>query len=42
MKAEDSSYRQIAEKLNISVKRVDNRLQLLRRKLKRYLETQQL
>jgi len=38
MKKEDYSYRQIAERLKISVKRVDNRLRCLKKKLKQHLE----
>ena len=38
LRTQDLSYRQIAEKLNINAKRVDNRIQVLRRHLRRDME----
>lgn len=38
MRSNDLSYKQISERLKINTKRVDNRLRLLRRRLKKYLE----
>jgi DNA-directed RNA polymerase specialized sigma24 family protein len=34
MKEEDCSYREISERLKINVKKVDNRLRYLKKKLK--------
>lgn len=38
MRSENYSYKTISERLNINTKRVDNRLRVLRKKLKVYLE----
>lgn len=37
LKRQDMTYEQIAEKLNITSKRLDNRLRILRKMLKKYL-----
>lgn len=38
MRSDNISYKQISERLNINTKRVDNRLRVLRKKLKKHLE----
>lgn len=38
MRVDDVSYKNISERLNISTKRVDNRLRVLRKKLKKHLK----
>lgn len=38
MRSDDLSYKTISERLNISTKRVDNRLRVLRKKLKAFVE----
>jgi len=37
LKRQDLSYKEISERMHINIKRVDNRLMTLRRRLKRYL-----
>ena len=38
MRSDNLSYKNISERLNINSKRIDNRLRVLRKKLKKYLE----
>lgn len=41
MRDDNASYKQISERLHINTKRVDNRLRVLRNKLKKYLEDEE-
>lgn len=41
MRCDNVSYRTISERLNISTKRVDNRLRVLRKRLKTYIDDEQ-
>ena len=41
LRQEELSYKEISERLNINTKRVDNRLRVLRKKLKKFLENKQ-
>lgn len=40
MRSQDYTYKQIAERLHIKTKRIDNRLRVLRRRLKKYIESE--
>lgn len=41
LRSEDYSYKEISERLNIKTKRIDNRLRVLRKRLKEYIKTEE-